>query len=95
MSDVDIGLVSILFVLVTVYVGIHVGVALSLISFVGVWIIQGDVTIAGKLLALAAAESRPSPSVNTTSTFRMRCGSLQRSTPSLRPISVLVATMNG
>jgi len=57
MSDVDIGLVSILFVLVTVYVGIHVGVALSLISFVGVWIIQGDVTIAGKLLALAAAES--------------------------------------
>jgi C4-dicarboxylate transporter, DctM subunit len=57
MGDVEIGLVSILFVLVTVYIGIHVGVALSLISFIGVWIIQGDVTIAGKLLALAAAES--------------------------------------
>ena len=57
MSDVEIGLVSVLFVLVTVYIGIHVGVALSLISFVGVWIIQGDVAVAGKLLALAAAES--------------------------------------
>lgn len=57
MDDVTIGLITILFVLVTVYIGIHVGVALSLISFVGVWLIQGDVVIAGKLLALAAAES--------------------------------------
>jgi len=57
MSDSEIGLVTVLFVLVTVYIGIHVGVALSLISFFGVWIIQGDMAIAGKLLALAAAES--------------------------------------
>ena len=57
MSDVEIGLISVLFVLVTVYIGMHVGVALSLISFAGVWIIQGDVAIAGKLLSLAAAES--------------------------------------
>jgi len=57
MDDVTIGLITILFVLVTVYIGIHVGVALSLISFVGVWIIQDDVVVAGKLLALAAAES--------------------------------------
>ena len=57
MSDVEIGLVSILFVLVSVYIGMHVGVALSLISFFGVWMIQGDLTVAGKLLALAAAES--------------------------------------
>lgn len=57
MSDVEIGLISILFVLVTVYIGMHVGVALSLISFFGVWMIQGDLEIAGKLLALAAAES--------------------------------------
>lgn len=57
MSDVDVGLISVIFVLVTVYIGIHVGVALSLISFVCVWIIQGDVEVAGKMLALAAAES--------------------------------------
>lgn len=57
MSDVEIGLISILFVLVTVYIGMHVGVALSLISYFGVWMIQGDMEVAGKLLALAAAES--------------------------------------
>ncbi|NQU70792.1 MAG: TRAP transporter large permease subunit, partial [Rhodospirillales bacterium] len=57
MSDVEIGLVSILFVLVSVYIGMHVGVALSLISFFGVWMIQDDVVVAGKLLSLAAAES--------------------------------------
>ncbi len=63
MSDVDVGLISILFVLITVYIGIHVGVALSLISFVCVWIIQEEetvleeVAIAGKMMALAASES--------------------------------------
>lgn len=57
MSDAEIGAISILFVLITVYIGIHVGVALSLISFVCVWILQEDVTVAGKMLALAAAES--------------------------------------
>ncbi len=63
MSDVDVGLISVLFVLITVYIGIHVGVALSLISFVCVWAIQTEdlmadnITIAGKMMALAAAES--------------------------------------
>ena len=63
MSDVDIGLISVLFILITVYIGMHVGVALSIISFVCVWIIQDEetvmeeVAIAGKMMALAAAES--------------------------------------
>lgn len=57
MSDVEIGVYSIIGVLVLVYIGMHVGVALSLISYVGVWIIRDDAAIAGKLLAAAAAES--------------------------------------
>ncbi len=57
MSSVDIGLVSIIGVLVLVYIGVHIGVALSLLSFIGVSLIREDMTIAGKLLALAAGES--------------------------------------
>ena len=44
-------------VLVLVYIGVHIGVALSLLSFIGVSLIREDMTIAGKLLALAAGES--------------------------------------
>ena len=57
MSSVDIGLVSIIGVLVLVYIGVHIGVALSLLSFIGVSLIREDMTIAGKLLAIAAGES--------------------------------------
>ena len=57
LSAVQVGLISVLFVLFLVYVGIHVGVALAMLSFVCVWVIRDDPTIAGKLLALAAAES--------------------------------------
>jgi len=51
-----VGVVSILFVLFFVYVGVHVGVALALISFVCVWAIR-DIDIGGRLLALSAGES--------------------------------------
>jgi C4-dicarboxylate transporter, DctM subunit len=57
MSEVKIGVLSVLAVLVLVYIGMHVGVVLSLVSFVGVWMILESPTIAGKLLAAAAAES--------------------------------------
>ena len=57
LSKPAIGIVSILFVVVLVYAGVHVGVALSLISFVCVWGVRGDIGIAGKLLALSTGES--------------------------------------
>ncbi|MPZ56992.1 MAG: TRAP transporter large permease subunit [Rhizobiales bacterium] len=57
LSPVQIGLISVLFVLFLVYVGVHVGVALALLSFVCVWLIRGNMDIAGTLLALAASES--------------------------------------
>jgi tripartite ATP-independent transporter DctM subunit len=56
-SEVEIGVLSIVAVLVLVYVGMHVGVVLSLVSYVGVWMILDNPTVAGKLLAAAAAES--------------------------------------
>ncbi len=57
MSDLEIGILSVAGVLVLVYIGVHIGVALSLLSFGCVWLIRDDMAIAGKLLALAAAES--------------------------------------
>lgn len=54
MDGITIGLVSVACMLVLIYAGMHVGVALTLLSFIGVWIIRGDAGIASNLLALAA-----------------------------------------
>jgi C4-dicarboxylate transporter, DctM subunit len=56
-SDLEIGVLSVVGVLILVYIGVHIGIALSLLSFGCVWLIRGDMAVAGKLLALAAAES--------------------------------------
>jgi len=57
MSDLQIGLLSIIGILFLIYSGMHVAIALSLLSFLGVWLIRGSWGIAAKLLALAAADS--------------------------------------
>lgn len=57
MSALLIGLISVLALLVLVYAGMHVAIALILISFVGVWVIRGDITIASNLISLAASDS--------------------------------------
>ncbi len=57
MSGIEIGLLSVAGVLVLVYAGVHVGVALGLLSFAGIWMVRGDLDIAGKMLALVASES--------------------------------------
>ena len=57
MSDLQIGLLSIVAILFLIYAGMHVAIALSLLSFLGVWLIRGNWAVAGKLLALAAADS--------------------------------------
>lgn len=56
-SDAGIGVISIVFVLCFVYVGVHVGVALALISFVCVWLVRDNMDLAGKLLSLSIGES--------------------------------------
>jgi len=57
LSDLEIGLLSIVGVLVLVYAGIHIAIALAGLSFVCVWIIRDDFDTAGRLFALAAGES--------------------------------------
>lgn len=50
-------MVSIIAILVMIYVGLHVAVALGLASLVGVWAIRGTFEVATNLLAIAAADS--------------------------------------
>jgi len=57
MTDIQIGLLSIFAILFLIYAGMHVAVALTLLSFLGVGLIKDNWTIASKLLALAASDS--------------------------------------
>jgi len=57
MTDIQIGLWSVLGIVLLIYIGMHVAIALTLLSFLGVWLIRDNYTIAGKMLALAASDS--------------------------------------
>jgi tripartite ATP-independent transporter DctM subunit len=57
LSNHEIAVIALLLVVVLVYIGVHIGVALSAISFFAIWGIRDDVFIAGKMLSLAASES--------------------------------------
>lgn len=56
MTGLEIGLFSVGAIVLLIYSGMHVGVALSLVSFLSVAVQRGDLTIAMKLLTLAAAD---------------------------------------
>ena len=57
MSPVEIGVVMLVVMLLLVLIGTHVGVALVLLSFIGVWWIRSNVVIATKMLALTASDT--------------------------------------
>ncbi len=56
-STIMVGLLSVAFMLVLVYLGMHVGVALAVISFFCVLVIRDSAHLSGTMLALAANES--------------------------------------
>jgi C4-dicarboxylate transporter DctM subunit len=57
MSNLQIGLMSIVLILVLIQSGLHVAIALAAVSFFGVAIIRGNFDVAGTFLSLAALES--------------------------------------
>lgn len=57
MIGVEVGIASVLLILVLIYTGIHVAVALGLVSFVGVWIYRGNVDVAISLLTAATHDT--------------------------------------
>lgn len=57
MSGVDIGLVSVVAIVVLIYAGLYVPVALGLVSFVAVWFVRGSSDAPVYLVTLAASNS--------------------------------------
>ncbi len=57
MGGFEIGVISIIAMLLLIYIGMHVPVVLALISFVGVWVIKGTPKIAMALLWQASAKT--------------------------------------
>ena len=57
MSGLEIGLLSVAAIVILVYTGMYVAVALCLTSLIGVWAIKGSFTLAANLLALAAYDA--------------------------------------
>lgn len=56
MTPIDIGIISVVVMLVLIYIGIHVPFVLALTSFVGVWLIRGNFNVATQMLTQAATQ---------------------------------------
>lgn len=69
MTPTMIGLLSIAAIILLIQAGMHVAVALLLVSFIGVGLIKGDFTIAGKVMAQAGSESIANYSFGTIPLF--------------------------
>jgi tripartite ATP-independent transporter DctM subunit len=57
MSNVELGLASIIAILVLIQTGMHVAIALLVVSFVGVILLRGNLMIAGAFLSQAALDA--------------------------------------
>lgn len=56
LSNVQIGLLSIVCMLVFIYCGMHIGVALLVLGFLGIWLIRGDPALSIRVLSRASTE---------------------------------------
>ncbi len=57
MTGIEIGVGSIILIVILIYLGMYIPIALGLVSFVGVWIIRGNVDIAVALLSESIADA--------------------------------------
>ena len=57
MTGIEVGLVSIFLIVGLIYAGLHVPVALGLVSFVGVWVLRENIDMPVALLSLAVADT--------------------------------------
>ena len=57
MTGLEIGFLTLAGMMLLVWMGLHVAVALGLTSFVGVWLIKGDPSVATSMLAQGAYDS--------------------------------------
>jgi tripartite ATP-independent transporter DctM subunit len=70
-SSVAVGVVSVIAIVLTIYAGAHIAVALGMISFVGVILLKGNIDVALNLLSLAMADSIADEAFATVPAFVM------------------------
>ena len=57
MGGIELGIASVVLIVFLIYMGLYIPVALGLVSFLGVWIIRGNVDIAVALLSESIADT--------------------------------------
>ena len=57
MEPFIIGLISLIAIVVLIYAGSYVAITLSCVSFLGVWFIKGDATIAVRMMTLSVTDA--------------------------------------
>jgi C4-dicarboxylate transporter DctM subunit len=71
MDPVVVGLLSLILIVLLIYLGAYVAVALSLVSFLGVWLLRGNVSVAMNMMTLAVTDSIKSYDFASIPTFVM------------------------
>lgn len=71
MDPVVVGIGSIVLIVILIYLGSYVAITLSLVSFLGVWLLRGDVNIAMSMMTLAVTDSIRSYDFASIPTFVM------------------------
>jgi tripartite ATP-independent transporter DctM subunit len=71
MDPVTVGVASVILIVILIYCGSYVAITLSIVSFVGVWLLRGDVTIAMRMMTLAVTDSIKSYDFASIPTFVM------------------------
>lgn len=69
MDALLVGFTSLILIVVLIYVGTYVSVSLGIVSFLGVWAIKGNLTVALSMLALAVNDSVKSYDFASIPTF--------------------------
>ena len=57
MTPVEIGLISIIAIVVLIYLGVYISVALGVVSFLAIWIMRGNIDLAFALTKIAIGDS--------------------------------------
>ena len=57
MDSLIVGFISVVLIVFLIYGGAYVAITLSFVSFLGVWFIKGDLTIAMRMMTLAVTDS--------------------------------------
>ena len=57
MTGIEVGIASVVLIVLLIYAGLYITISLGLVSFLGVWIIKGNLTVPAYLLSQAIANT--------------------------------------